>query len=226
MDLAATLKRVPLFRGLGDAELAPFCRRCHVRTLPAGAFVFGEGDPGEALYIVVSGSVKVFVSANGGREVILAIERAGSYFGELSMIDGRPRSASVVTTKPTRLLTITRTAFRQCLSQRPDVAFRIIATTVDRIRRLTDIVRDLATGNVRRRTVNALIRLAEPIDAGWLIRARPSQQDIADMIGASREMAGRVLRALAAEGHVRYAGSHVVIHHSIVDAESPVRADS
>ncbi len=217
MDLTATLSRVPLFRGLDDADLTYFSHCIHARTLPAGALVFVEGDAGDALYLVADGAVKVFVDTEAGREVLLSLERAGSYFGELSMIDGRPRSASVMTVERTRLLVITRAAFSRCLARRPDVAYRVIAAMANRVRHLTDSVCDLATADVRRRAVNALLRLAEPAPGGWRIVARPSQQEIADMIGASREMTGRVLRELRQANLIRFAGREIVLDAAVGD---------
>ncbi len=212
MDLASALRQVPIFSSLGVDELAAFVDRCRVRTMPRNVLVFCQGDPGEALYVIVEGMVKVFLSTSGGREVVLALERRGGYFGELSMIDRMPRSASVMTLRRTRLLVISRSTFRECLAAHPDVAYRLITGLSARVRMLTENVGALATDDVRKRVEAALLRLAIHRDGVWRIPERPSHQVIADMVGASREMTGKVMRELVRAGRVCVTARGMTLH--------------
>jgi len=172
--------------------------------------IIHEGEEADALYIIVSGRVKVFVANDEGREVILNHHGPGEYVGELPL-DGGLRSASVVTTEPTQCVVVTGAELRDFVAANPDFALQLIRGLVRRMRSLTESVRSLALDDVHRRVVQLLQRLSVEQGGVRVVAQRLTQQDIADHVGASREMVGRVLKQLAASGHVELADGRLTI---------------
>lgn len=215
-DVSSILAKVPLFRGLDAAQRERFAARCRLRQLPAGALVFRRGAPGDALYVVASGQVRVFVDRPDGRELTLVVERVGGCFGELSLLDGAVRSASVATLVPTGLLVMSRRDFLGCLRASPEIGGALLAALAARVRRLTDQAGSLALDDVRHRLLAVLFRLAEHRDGAWVVERRPSQQALADMIGTTRESVGRHMRALAEAGLLTRHGRGIRLHDAAV----------
>ncbi|GJL82150.1 MAG: Crp/Fnr family transcriptional regulator [marine bacterium B5-7] len=201
-ELSKFLKAVPIFAEMAPAELAIIESLGQLRTYPRNAMLLTEGDDAGSLFVVLDGMVKVFLSDENGREVILGYEEAGGYFGEISLLDSAPRSASVVVIERCRLLTISSDVFRECLLDHPILALGIIRLLTKRIRVLTENVRSLALKSVSRRVVALLESIAISEGETQVIDPRPSNQEIADRIGASREMVGRILRKMEKNGHI------------------------
>jgi CRP/FNR family transcriptional regulator, cyclic AMP receptor protein len=222
MDATIVLSKIPLFKSLDAHELETLRSRCTIRSYPAETLVVSEGAEGDALYVVLEGAVKIFLANNSGRKVILGVEWAGGYFGEIAILDRAPRSASVTTITQARMLSISRHVVRDILQRHPDVAHDIIAALTARVRSLTDTVRSLVVNDVKQRVVVALIRLAESDGELMVIPKRPPHRDIADMIGASREMVGRVLRALIDSGDITIEGCGMVLHPAAGEFDEPV----
>ncbi len=184
------------------AELRPLAVR---RMVPRNVMLFLQGDPGSSLYIVESGKLKAFVDDKRGNQVILNVIGPGEYFGELSLIDGGPRSASVVTLTDSTLSVIGQEPFQQFLSQHPVAALAVSRALVSRIRSLTDSVRDMALLDVYGRVVSKLRKLAEGEEN--VIHPRPTHQELASMVGSSREMVSRIMRELITGGYVEQAST-------------------
>lgn len=187
------------------AELSPDDSRlltahCITRSYPKNTVLVNEGDETDALYVIRAGKVKVFVSDEAGREVILNILGPDEYFGELAIVDNSPRSASVMTLEECRLSVISGADFRQCMTAHPHMAMSIIRAMAQRIRSLTDNVRSLALMDVYGRVARTLLDLAKEKDGKLVIEQRLTHQDIANMVGASREMVCRILKDLTV-GH-------------------------
>ena len=141
--------------------------RGQTRTFPKNAIIINEGDRGDSLFVILAGKVKVYVSDDDGREMILDTYSAGDYVGEMSL-DGRPRSASVMTLEPTTCAVVTRDELRAAVAQNPDVAMTLISTLIDRARIATDNVKNLALMDVYGRVARLLLSLAKE-DGGKLV---------------------------------------------------------
>lgn len=176
--------------------------------------IVNEGDPANALYIIVSGRVKVYAANAEGREVVLLTQGAGEYFGEL-MLDEGPRSASVMTLEPSTFLIVPKADLREFLVQNPAFAVRLIEKLIHRVRSLTASVKSLALMDVYGRVASLLLELAEERDGTWVITEHLTQQDIASRVGASREMVSRILKDLADGGYVAVQRGCMIVNRKL-----------
>ncbi len=206
---------VSLFTGLNEAELELLSSHALTRAFPKHSVIINEGDTSDALYIVVSGRVKAYLSDEQGKEIILNIHGPGEYFGEMALFDDAPRSASVVTLEKTRLSIISRADFESCVRRNPDLAFQIIRGLIKRLRIATENVRSLALLDVYGRVARLLLQLAEPDDGQLVVREKLTQQDIADRVGSSREMVSRILKDLKTGGYIKIQDKRILIKEKI-----------
>ena len=191
-----------LIAAIGDPMVREIAARGQARSFPKNAVIINEGDRGDSVFVILSGRVKVYVSDNDGREMVLDLYGAGDYVGEMSL-DGQPRSASVMTLEPTVCSVVTRDALREAISKNPDVAMALIARLIERARIATDNVRNLALMDVYGRVARLLLSLAkEQPDGKLLVPEKMTQQDIADRVGASRDMISRIFKDLTVGGYV------------------------
>jgi CRP/FNR family cyclic AMP-dependent transcriptional regulator len=171
------------------------------RNYPKNAVLINEGDLGDSLYIVLSGRVKVYSSNAAGREVVIAFHGPGECLGEMSL-DGSPRSASVVTLEPTTCALVTRASFREFILAYPEFALHLIEKLICRMRATTESVKSLALSDVYGRLVKLLLTLAVERDGKLIVPEKLTQQDIAERVGASRDMISRLLKDLVAGGYL------------------------
>jgi len=204
-----TLDKIELFEGLPSDQLTKLAEHMRQRVYPAGAIVVNEGDEAHGMFIVDSGALKVFVTEENGKEVTLSLLGPEDYFGELALLDDAPRSASVITVEKTTLLQISRADFNEVIAAHPACMQIIMRNLVGRIRELTDNVRALALIDVFGRISRVFDSMAEPEGEMRIIRRRMTQQDLANLVGASREMVNRILRELVA-------GDYIEIHHQYI----------
>lgn len=195
------LDKVDLFADFPQEAIESLMRFAKTHKYPRNAVILTEGDECNNFYVIKSGKVKVYVDDedDGGKQIVLNILEGGSYFGELGLIDGEPRSASVMTMDKTELLAISPADFRQFLDQNHPVAVIMMRALVKRIRTLTNSVRDLALLDVYSRVSNLLKNRA---DENGDVLPKLTHQEIADMVGASREMVSRIMRELALGGFI------------------------
>lgn len=172
-----------------------------VRSYPKQTVLIAEGDVGDSLYIILAGRVKVYASNAAGREVVLNFHGAGEYVGEMSL-DGAPRSASVITMEPTTCAIVNRAQFRDFLAANPDFAQHLIHTLIRRARTATENVKSLALSDVYGRLVRLLNALAVEHEGRQVVQERLTQQDIADRVGASRDMIGKLMKDLVGGGYL------------------------
>jgi CRP/FNR family transcriptional regulator, cyclic AMP receptor protein len=172
-----------------------------VRSYPKNAILINEGDIGDSLFIVLAGRVKVYSSNPAGREVVIAFHGPGEYLGEMSL-DGSPRSASVLTLEPTTCALVTRASFREFILAHPDFALHLIEKLIQRVRLTTENVKSLALSDVYGRLVKLLLALAVEQDGQLIVPEKLTQQDIAERVGASRDMISRLLKDLVAGGYL------------------------
>lgn len=172
-----------------------------VRQFPKNTILINEGDVGDSLYIVLTGRVKVFASNEAGREVVIDFHGPGEYVGEMSL-DGSPRSASVITVLPTSCAIVSRTNFREFILAHPEFALNLVERLIHRVRRATENVKSLALSDVYGRLVRLLNSLAREVDGRQVVPEKLTQQDIAERIGASRDMISRLMKDLVGGGYL------------------------
>lgn len=211
------LRHVSLFSGLDDSHLSMLEQHATIRTYPKHAIVINEGDDAGALYVVLSGQVKVFLSNQDGKEIIINTLGAGEYFGELALLDDSQRSASVMTTEKSRLAFLAKTDFEQVLTEHSEIALNLIRALVGRVRILSENVKNLALLDVYGRVAKTLLGMAEAQDNQLVVQKRLTQQDIANRVGASREMVARIMKDLVKGGYISVNRNQIVIHEKLPD---------
>jgi CRP/FNR family cyclic AMP-dependent transcriptional regulator len=209
------LENVPLFSGLSAEALAEVEQHGTIKPFKKNVVVINQDDETDSLYVILSGSVKVFISSEDGREAVLNHQNAGDYFGDLALIDKQPRVASVMTTEPSRFMVISREAFMACLSRNPEIAINLIKPMTSRMRMLAQNVSSLALLDVYGRVARTLLREAKKREDGELVTERITQQEIADMVGASRAMVSRILKDLKDGGYISVNKKQITIHQKL-----------
>ena len=205
------LRNIPLFEGVPEAELRALAERTVTRSYPKQAILVTEGDESDSLYLILAGRVKVYLSDESGKELILAIKGPGQYFGEM-VLDSQPRSASVMTLEPAQFAVLSRDDFRAFLLRHAEVSLQVIQNLIRVARGLNENVRSLALLDVYGRVARVLIELAVEQDGRLVIPEKLTQKDLANRVGASREMINRVLRDLSQGGYVTIDGGRITIN--------------
>jgi CRP/FNR family cyclic AMP-dependent transcriptional regulator len=209
------VKEISLSPQLDENAIRRFEGHAVRRKFPRNTIIFSKGDESDSLYLVCKGKVKVVIEDEQGKEIVLSVMGPGEYFGEMAAVDGAPRSATVVTREPTELMIIHRSDFRNVLSSNPDVVFNLLKVLVDRLRRADEKIERLAFMNVHGRVVDFLLRMAEPQDQKWVVREKPTHQEIGNTIGCSREMVSKVLRELLRNGTISIERNRIVINRRL-----------
>lgn len=199
MPATDVLRRVPLFSDLAEAELTRFAEVTREREYPKNSVILFEDDPGDALYIVSAGQVKVVLIGEDGREVILSVLGDGDFFGEMALIDDEPRSAHVIAMRDSRLLVLRRDDFQQQIQQHPSIALKVLKVMVQRLRRADAKIGGLVLLDVNGRVARLLLDLADE-SGGPRITRKLTHHTIAQMIGSSRETVSRAMRELVERG--------------------------
>jgi len=201
MASAQFLATVPLFKGLGALELQRFEGATREKSYPRGSVILFENDPGEALFIVRQGRVKVVLIGDDGREVILGMLGVGDHFGELSLIDDQPRSAHVIAVEDSTLIVLRRDDFRRCVEDAPAVAWAMLQALSGRLRRADDKIGGLVLLDVPGRISQLLLESSDAAASETLDRPL-THQTIAQMIGASRETVSRAMKEFQHKGWI------------------------
>jgi CRP/FNR family cyclic AMP-dependent transcriptional regulator len=212
----AVLKAVPLFASFPDEQLRMLTTMVTRRSAPRSTTIMAGGDATDSLYIVLSGRLKVMMSDSEGKEVILTILGPGEFFGEMGLIDDEPRSASVVTIEPCELLSISKRDFKRCLAENFEMAMEVMRGLVRRLREADRKIGSLALLDVYGRVARLLLDMAENVNGEKIVTKRLPKQDIAKMIGASREMVSRVMKDLQTGGYIEMRGSTIVLRDTIM----------
>ncbi|MEQ1638013.1 MAG: Crp/Fnr family transcriptional regulator [Methylococcales bacterium] len=196
------LKKIPFFSQLSDEALTDLAENAKLAKYAKHAAIITEGEETTSLYIVISGKARVFTSYADGKEVTLLTQGAGSYFGELALLTDEPRSASVTTLENSVCGIISKTDFLNWLALHPNVAIDLLGILSEKVKYLTIKIKQLALSNVYERTVSVLKDMAYKEGDCFIIDIRPTQQELATMVGASREMINKVMKELTAGGYV------------------------
>jgi len=199
---------------LSASELDAIARRAVTRTFPKNTVVVSEGDKTDSLYILVAGRVKIFVSDEKGKEIVLNEAGPGEYFGEMVLDEG-PRSASVMTLEQTRFLVVPKGDFKDFAMRSPEFSLHLVRKLIRRVRALTDNVKSLALMDVYGRVARMLLELAVERDGALVIESRPTQQDMASRVGASREMVNKILKDLTEGGYITVDRDRITIARTL-----------
>jgi CRP/FNR family transcriptional regulator/CRP/FNR family cyclic AMP-dependent transcriptional regulator len=194
---ATYLKQVSIFKGLNDEEALDLISVAKKRTFRPGEAIFHRDDPGQMLYIIKEGKVKICLISPDGQEISLVVFGKGEYFGEFSLLDGLPRSADAIALEKVECYTLQRADFHNVIMKKPRIAIQVMEVLCERLRKTDQQVEDLIVLDVYGRVAKKLLELAEthgvPGENGILIDVRLTQQDLAAMVGASRESVNKVL---------------------------------
>jgi CRP/FNR family transcriptional regulator, cyclic AMP receptor protein len=214
----ATLRQVPFFAALPEADLERLASSARQKKFPKNMVIMSQGDENDspALYVIASGRIKVGISDQEGKEVILSMLGPGQFFGEMSLIDGHPRSANIETTEASEFVVVNKDDFKLFLSQNFDMALAFMREIVRRLREADKKIESLALMDVYGRVARVLLDMAEKtVDGKLVIKRRLTKQDIARMIGASREMVSRVMKDLVEMNHVSFHGTVIVLNENL-----------
>lgn len=207
------LDQVEIFQGLNKDELVALAQTSSSRVYPKNTVVIHENDSADSLFLIESGKVKVYCSDKNGKEFIMNTQVQGDYFGELALLNDCLRSASVRTVEKSSFCIILKDDFNEVLDQHPNMARTLIKNLAERVRKLTADVKSLALQDVYGRVANVLMDLSvERGDGTLYVPQKLTQQDIADRVGASREMVARILKDLTIGEYVRFEGRHIIIN--------------
>jgi len=210
------LRNVPIFSVLPESQLALLTGLVGRKSFPRGATIISAGDTTDSLYVIISGRLKVMMSDDEGREVILAILSSGEYFGEMGLLDDHPRSATVVALEPCELLSLSKRDFKKCLEDNFELAMTVMRGLVRRLREADKKIGSLALMDVYGRVARLLLEMSETVDGQKVVTKKLAKQDIAKMIGASREMVSRVMKDLQLGGYIEVRGNAIHLRDSIL----------
>ncbi len=204
------LKAIPLFRHLGEEDLRALAALLRERVLAKGTVIVTQGDPGDTLFLIADGQVKVAVFGEDGREVILSVLSEGGFFGEMALLDDEPRSAHVIAMTDASLWQLRRDDFRSRLRASPDLAIAMLRELSRRLRRADETIASLALLDVNGRIAHLLLEMARE-EGGSRITRKLTHATIAQMVGASRETVSRTMRSLAIRGVIAMNRKEIVL---------------
>jgi CRP-like cAMP-binding protein len=194
------IRRVPLFSMLTNDQAQAIADSVVKRRFRRGEIIVEHGRKSNALFILLNGRARVLTSDSRGREVILAVLQPGDYVGEMSLIDNQPHSATVRAEVQTDMLILGRAEFARCLPENSSLAYAVMRGLVQRLRKADQQIESLALLDVYGRVARTLLEMSETIDGQRIIRNKVSRQDMAKIVGASREMVSRVMKDLEERG--------------------------
>lgn len=215
-DLADQLGQLPLFASLGRLVRLALAQACEIQTGERGDVLVREDDLAtRGFYLILEGSAKVVLTGPDGREAVLALLEEGDFFGEMSLLDGDPRSATVRATSDIRLALLRRTSFMDLLQKHPEISIALLTALSSRLRQANRKISALALSPVHARVSGAILQLAEfqgfRVKGQIVIHDRPTQQEIAEMASTTRETVSRVLGQMQKDGWIQLDGRELVI---------------
>ncbi|MCP5040294.1 MAG: Crp/Fnr family transcriptional regulator [bacterium] len=212
-EACESLRAIPIFREATEQDLEALALRLIERKFPKDAIIVDEGLSGDYMYVIRSGRVKVTKASDDGREKIMNLFSAGDFFGEMSLLDNQPRSASVTTLEPTLLLALSRRDFMELLQKSSTLALSVIQELTRRLRDTSEQASSISFQKVQERTRGLFERIARDEGSSDHSRITPTltHQQIADMIGTSRETVTRAVKRLKEDGWLQQQGKRYVI---------------
>ena len=213
MDKATYLRQVPIFCMLEPKHLAILAEMTHQQHYRKGQMIFYRGDPGNAMYVLTSGSVKLTLPSDAGSDVLVAVLRPREHFGELAVLDGRPRYVTAVAAEATEVLAIHRDKLLEFLREHAEASLQVALSLSLRLRHITELLADMAFLDLRSRLAKRLCQLAGILQesSGEVAEVQVSQDELADMVGATREAVNKQLARLREMGLIETGRGHVRI---------------
>ena len=210
------LKQVPLFAGLANEDIRELMAVAKRRTFRNGEVIFHRDDPGQVLYVIKEGKVKISVISPDGQEIVLAVFGKGECFGEFAILDGLPRSADAITLEKVECYTLQRSDFHNAIAKNPKIAIQVLEVLTKRLRTIDQMVEDLIFLDVYGRVAKKLLELAdthgEKVEAGTRINVRLTQQELASMVGASRESVNKVMGYFSDKNFISTDKHRITLH--------------
>ncbi len=217
----AFLRNVPIFSGFNDDHIENLSKLVKLQTFKGEEIIFNQEDKGDALFIIQTGRIKVSLFSEAGKEIILSILKEGDFFGEMALIDGEPRSANVTAIDPTELLILERIDFMNYLKQSPDLTLMLLIEMSRRLRIADDKIGSLALLDVYGRIARYLIKLAKAegkiTKEGIVIVNRPTHQEMAGLVGTSRETVSRTLTDLQKRGVISVTKDEIILKEDSIE---------
>ena len=218
--IGASIAQASLFSTLSPEAVDDLARRASIKRVASRNTIVSQDEAGESMFLIITGRVKVGIFGENGREVTLSVLRAGQCFGEMSLFDGKERSANCIATEPTTLAVLHRQDLMQHIARYPATALNLLGYMAGRLRRADESIAQLALCDVNERLIHRLVNLAEEegteADEGILVRRRPTQQELANMIGSCRETISRAFNQLAREGLIIARGRSLVVTDALL----------
>ena len=210
------LAAIPFFAGLDRDALERLTGSMRSRRFRRGEVIFHLGDPGDALFVIISGDVKISLPSETGEEAILATLASGAVFGELALLDGAPRSASATALTATETVVLPRDRFRELIATEAGVRDALLASIAGELRRLTTHVEELHFLDITGRLAARLVRLAQDggtrtADGGIRLRKNLTQGDLAAMVGCTRQSVNKLLGQFTDDGMIRLEREGIVV---------------
>lgn len=211
------LKQVNIFQGLSDEEVSELAQVARKRNFRSGEIIFHRDDPGQILYVIKEGKVKICLTSPDGQEISLVVFGKGQHFGEFSLLDGLPRSADAVALEKVECYTLQRSDFHNAIMKNPKIAIQIMEVLCERLRKTDRQVEDLIFLDVYGRVAKKLLELSEThglkVTSGTVIDLRLTQQELASMVGASRESVNKVLGYFTDKRYISTDKQRITLHH-------------
>lgn len=222
-------RQVPLFAGLEDEDIGSLIAITSRRRYPKDSVVFFENDLGDSLFMILSGRVKVTILSDDGREIILSMLGERDFFGEMSLLDNEPRSATAIAVQDTEVAVLHQKDFLSIVQKRPRVLINLLSVLSSRLRKANHQIENLALLDVYGRVASVLLEMAREqgvrLKDGRISFRRPTHQEIANMIGATRETVSRTISDLHRQGYIEISGKNVIIKGALAKefakSESP-----
>ncbi len=215
MTNRAFLRQVSLFDGLSDKDLRELETVVRERSFRKNEVIFHAQEPGNALFVIKRGRVKISMDDRGGREIILRILEAGDFFGEMSLLDGEPRSATVSSLEPCQALILSRDEFLRFIPRHPGVVLKMLTTLSRRLRKADEKISRLVFADAYEKVASVLIEIVEekkiPLNIGTEVPLLLTRKELADLAGLSRETLTRVIADFQRAGVVRIEGRRIAI---------------
>jgi CRP-like cAMP-binding protein len=212
----AALLSSPLFQAMRPEELDEIAKLATERRYGKGATIFQKGDEGSSMMAVLAGRVRVSSVSADGREITLNVISAGEIFGEIALLDGKPRSADATALEPARLLAVERRVFLPFLRQNDDLYLRLLAVICDRLRRTSLALEELALFDLPTRLARLLLKLADdygrPAGSAVRLDIKLSQRDLSTLVASSRESVNKQLRLWREDGVIELDGGYILLH--------------
>lgn len=218
--LVEYLKNIPLFKHLRDQQLKEIASRCRRLQYKKGNTIFYKTEAGTDLYIVLSGRLKAVLTDDEGDEIVLALFDKGAFFGELSLLDGRGRSATIVADMDSELAVLNKADFLDLVSRDPKIAIELMMTLVERLRKADEMIESLAFLEVGERLAKVLLGMEKAgrrDENGYITVKKLTHKELAARVGSSREAVTKCMKLLAAKGLIKEAEGHIAVAMDAVE---------